>query len=80
MQKQHRQVHCLPFPFLLASTVQDVLHLADVRAGEATEKEQLWALPAQLMAALQGPHCGELPGVECPPQCYLISAPNLFLP
>lgn len=44
-----------------------------------SHKEQLWALPAQLMAALQGPHCGELPGVGCPPQCYLISAPNWFL-
>lgn len=43
------------------------------------EKEQLWALPAQLMAALQGPHWGELPGMGCPSQCYLVSAPNWFL-
>ena len=47
------------------------------------EKEQLWAVPAlaaQLLAALRGPHCWEQPGVGHPVWCYLISAPNLFLP
>lgn len=81
MQKQHRYVHCLPFP----PAIYSVNVLADVRAGAAMEKEQLWALPALLVAALQGPHWGELPAMGCPSQCYLISAPNwllhnLFLP
>jgi len=36
-----------------------------VRAGEAVEKEHLWAVPAlaaQLLAVPQGPHCWEQPG------------------